>query len=618
MKSIRATLLISFLGLAALVLGGVSWYVYALTADTLREREQSMVELLMSRHEARCQAARERFDEDLLRKAAKVASRSQTLSGGRTQDNWATSTALLLGLNPLGSNQLLVWGTAPTAPLHFLLGRYSRIVVADELLPRDTDIQETEYCQLHNQHFSPVLFSPTLANRTLPAADSRCVSLPLYEYHFDEFEMEGRRVRRVVHKAVVAGQTRYFFQGNFRTGGRVGSRPPSEAPRPPGSSSANRSEPTRPMPRREPPPFLSFANPVIFVQYARETERRDQELARYESDLKHDLKDLSLRTQETLATLRWRLGLVLLAATGLMALGGAYLARQGLKPLHRLTDAVSKVSEKDFRLHLPLERMPEELVPIVTRLQGSLSSLEKAFAHEKQAVADISHELRTPIASLVTTIQVCLRKPRSSEEYRTALQNCAEIGSHLQELVQRLLTLARLDAGADPVEKELIDLAELGRGCLEMIRPLAEEKGLKVGSQLRPGVLVESDASKLREILMNLLSNAVQYNRGGGRLDLRIAAEGPSAVLEVRDTGQGISAESMTHLFERFYRADPSRHSNVVHAGLGLAIVKGYVDLLGGTIQVESEQGEGSRFRVLLPLAESMTELDEEPARLAV
>jgi heavy metal sensor kinase len=372
---------------------------------------------------------------------------------------------------------------------------------------------------------------------------------------------------------------------------------------PPSARGGNANGPRFSSGRSPPRPVTEFDTPPFYIQYARDTDRLHSMLAQFQKDYENDLHGLRAETQESLASLRTRLILVSLVTFGLTALGGAVLGHRGLLPLQRIAEAVSHVSHKDFQLRLGIQRIPAELVPIVDKLRNSFASLSRAFAYEKQAVADISHELRTPIASLLTTIQVCLRKPRDSEEYRAALQTCRDVGQHLNTLVERLLMLARLDAGVDAVQVETVNVAELAEQCLDMVRPLAEAKGLTVRCDAEGAVYAETDASKLREIVLNLLDNAVTYNREHGCIELRVRVEHGRVVLEVSDTGAGIPPEARPHLFDRFYRADPSRQTSTGNTGLGLAIVKGYLDLLGGTIGVESQEEIGSTFRVTLPVA---------------
>jgi len=271
-------------------------------------------------------------------------------------------------------------------------------------------------------------------------------------------------------------------------------------------------------------------------------------------------------------------------------------------PLRRLSDAVSKISPRDFQLPFGEKHLPAELNPIVRRLQGTLDLLKRAFAREKQATADISHELRTPLAVLLTTSELALRKPRSAEEYRELLQDCRLSAQQMNEIVQRLLTLARLDAGVDQLQQKPIDASQLADQCLALVRPLAEARGLTLSSTKPAALPLRGDPDKLREVLNNLLHNAIQYNRPRGRIDVRLARENGNLEMEVSDTGIGIDPEAHGQIFERFYRTDTSRTGDGMHAGLGLALVKEYVNLMRGSIDVESVPGQGSTFRVRLPV----------------
>jgi heavy metal sensor kinase len=364
--------------------------------------------------------------------------------------------------------------------------------------------------------------------------------------------------------------------------------PRAGVPRPPGLASPDRS-PDR-------------AVPSIFIQCAADTRKRDQDLAGFQKDLDSDLARLEGQSQASLAALKTHLLWICLATFAATTVGGCWLIGVGLSPLRRLSDAVSRVSAKDFRLPLDGPAMPAELRPIVERLTQTLELLRRAFAREKQAAADISHELRTPLAALLTTIEVALRKPRTSERYEELLQECQAIGLQMNQLVERLLALARLDAGADQVRPQEVNVAELARQSLAMVRPLARTRGLDLRISCPESVHLSTDPDKLREILTNLLHNAIEYNRPGGQVDLSVERHDGHLRFDVRDTGVGIPSEAQAQIFERFYRADPSRQANGLHAGLGLAIVRGYVQLLGGTVNLESKEGQGSVFRVELPV----------------
>ena len=340
---------------------------------------------------------------------------------------------------------------------------------------------------------------------------------------------------------------------------------------------------------------------AIFVQCAASTAGRDAAVRGFGDDRDRNLASVEAETADSLAGLRNRLLLMGALTFAAAALGCYGLVRLGLSPLRRVSDAVSRVSEKDFRLQVDQRRMPGELKPIVRRVSETLEMLKRAFEREKQATADISHELRTPLAALLTTTEIALRKPRTAAEYQELLQDCRLSAQQMAQAVERLLALARLDAGVDRLRPQAFDAADLAEQCAALVRPLAEARGLTLAVHRDGPAPVTADPDKLREIVTNLLHNAVEYNRPNGAIDLTVARENGRLEVEVKDTGVGIGAEAKTHLFERFYRADPSRTGDGLHAGLGLAIVKGYVDLMGGDLAVESTEGQGSTFRVRLP-----------------
>ncbi len=343
--------------------------------------------------------------------------------------------------------------------------------------------------------------------------------------------------------------------------------------------------------------------PTLYIQYGEDTAKRESDIAKLREQLDRELEDLRNGGDDTLLRLGKQFLLIGVATFVALVFGGFWLIRLGLSPLNRLSDAVSQVSEKDFRLPIDQDGLPRELKPIAGRMAVTLEQLKRVFEREKQAAADISHELRTPVAALLTTLDITLRKPRSAEEYREVLQDCRNSGQQINQLVERLLTLARLDAGADMLRPRDVDVAALTDQCVALVRPLAEARGLSLNVHHNGPAALYADPDKLREVLTNLLHNAIEYNKPNGSIDVQVERSNGTLAMEVRDTGIGISPEARKRIFERFYRADSSRHSgDTPHAGLGLAIVKGYVDLMGGSIDVDSTQGAGTTFRVRLPV----------------
>jgi heavy metal sensor kinase len=615
MKSIRGTLLLYFLALVALVLGAVSFYVYSVAAADMHAKDSRMQQLLEIRYEARCNDVREKFDEETLRRAQQLGRVLATQWGQplqrlyplgiltdmtHTQGHFGLYGWLSQGID----NNLLAWMIQRMHTIQF---------ISDQFFAQDGEGHEQDFFQIWSDQRKPssLLRSRELEQdkRDLPLKRDNVRRLKSLEFAYHDADLDPGYSVRIVTLKVPLYKSQFVHSSPFglplpppmgrrggspQAGGR-GAPPPSNG----NSGGTNNGASLRWNPQRTPP---VQSNPSILIQYARDTHARDTRIAAFRQELLADQEKVRAETNMALAYLRDKLILLCLVTFSLTVLGGALLGQLGLRPLGRIAEAVSHVSERDFHLRIDDREVPMEMMPIVRRLQESLQSLEKAFEHEKQAVADISHELRTPIASLMATMQVSLRKQRSAAEYRKAMENCLEIADHLNQLVEQLLTLARLDAGSIPINTELVDVTELADQCAEMIRPLAEEQGLALYFTPLGTVETETDAGKLKEIVTNLLSNAVQYNRPQGEITLQVQQTEAEVCISVTDTGIGIPEENRKHLFERFYRADPSRHADTVHAGLGLSIVKGYVDLLGGTIAVESVPDKGSTFRVCLPL----------------
>ncbi len=465
-----------------------------------------------------------------------------------------------------------------------------RQIKFDELwLPGDGQV--ADYYQIDSPP-SKSHHSRSMSDRTfqldLSAFDPKGVFQVLYD---NPVLAPDTPVRRVVLMATSVGQVN-------RWGGPL---PPRET------------LPAAPRRQREAPlpPPRPRRGPKIYIHCAADKSKLDATLAGFSERRDEELSDVAAKSKESLSDLRrylFAISLIVFAATGI---GSFWLVRLGLSPLRRLSDAVSQVSPKDFRLPLGERLLPRELQPIAGRLNTTLDLLKRAFAREKQAAADISHELRTPLAALLTTTELALRKPRSPEQYCEFIQDCHASAQQMNQIVERLLTLARLDAGVDRLRPQTVDAAALAQQCATVIRPLAEARGLRLTYKNpcpapQPNgdgdCVVRIDPDKLREVLTNLLHNAIQYNQPGGSVDLHVSRNNGSLAVEVSDTGIGIAPEARERIFERFYRVDPSRGSDDLHAGLGLAIVKEYIDLMGGSIGVESTEGQGSTFRVLFPV----------------
>lgn len=592
MRSIRLSLIVYFLALAGLALGAVSWLVYHTTAQTLKDKQISTAQLVEAQYHNQCDEARAALDLRILRQAQRLA-RKATSSSIFFETLYPLG-ALSSPLAPQAFLSIPLWTAQGTQrefalPLHRLRPPDIIIEGFEDLLPNPEPGEPVEYFQTFHSHGQPIQRSDSLENHYLTLDPEAYQESELYQERFDTVQMNSEtKLRRVTLRVP---WPRFRLSTNFpwptdmfrpgKGGGFI--------PRPPPPSSIR-------------PPALVEKAPSIFIQYASDTGPLQQRLAGFLAYRDARLAQLDEETGETLHSLRLRLLWIGLATFASLMVGGFILVWLGLKPLARLSDAVSQVSPKDFQLNLNVQELPRELKPIAGRLSETLQQLQKAFTREKQAAADISHELRTPVAALLATLDVGLRKQRSAAEYRELLEECKSTGDHMAVLVERLLALARLDAGADQLRLQHSDLADLARQCADLVRPLAAAKGLQLKVHAPLPLYMEADPDKFREILTNLLHNAIEYNKPQGSIELTARQRAGQVVFEVRDTGIGIPTEAREQIFKRFFRADPSRHADTPHAGLGLSIVKSYVDLMGGTIDVDSSPA-GSTFRVALPAA---------------
>jgi heavy metal sensor kinase len=304
-------------------------------------------------------------------------------------------------------------------------------------------------------------------------------------------------------------------------------------------------------------------------------------------------------------------GLLAGLITALVALR---VSRAALRPLYATADVIGAIDSNNLHRRIQIEQLPPELLPMASRLNEMLERIETAYAQRHQFLADASHELRTPVTALVTTAEVSLRYPRDAASYQSTLASCLQDARLLRRLVERLMEQCRADTLSHDETPREIDLTPLLEQCADQAAMIARERQITLNRALPASLHIVTQEQRLRSVVTNLLSNAVEYNRPDGSVDFRAAAEGAVLRLTVRDTGPGIDPEHLPHLFEPFYRADRARSVETGHLGLGLSLVQAHVRALGGEIRVESGVGAGTTFQVLLPLATIPTLLKADAA----
>jgi heavy metal sensor kinase len=289
----------------------------------------------------------------------------------------------------------------------------------------------------------------------------------------------------------------------------------------------------------------------------------------------------------------------------LFSAGGSYwLSAHAFKPIDRLTRTAQRIKDGDLKQRVPVPLAHDEVQRLALTLNEMLDSLDRALTRQRRFVSDASHELRTPVAAIRSMIDVALLEPMEQEKYTAVLRTVNTEAERLGHLVSDLLALARTDEGQARLEKEEVRLDVLIDAVAANAESLASEKNITLHVQASKSVTALGDEARLIQMTMNLLDNAITYTPAGGSVTLSTNLENGKARLSVQDTGVGIAAEHLPHVFERFYRVDPAHaRTERNNSGLGLSIAEWVVRAHNGSITIDSQPGKGSTFIVLLPLA---------------
>ncbi|MEW6211387.1 MAG: heavy metal sensor histidine kinase [Acidobacteriota bacterium] len=282
--------------------------------------------------------------------------------------------------------------------------------------------------------------------------------------------------------------------------------------------------------------------------------------------------------------------------------GGYFIMRRALSPLDEMTRSAERITSRNLNERLPVASTGDEVEQLSVSLNRMIARLDEAFDHIGRFSADASHELRTPLTILRGELEA-LAQQSLPEDKRETIASALEEVERLTRIVESLLALSRLDAGEARMERARIDLAELAATTTEQMRLLAEDKRIALRCETDSRVEVEGDRARLKQVIVNLLDNAIKYTPEGGAIRVLVCSTDGRAVIEVEDNGAGIPADALAHVFERFYRVDKARSRQMGGAGLGLSIVKSICAAHGGRVEAGSEEGRGSRFRVELPSA---------------
>ncbi|MEI8380134.1 MAG: HAMP domain-containing sensor histidine kinase [Planctomycetota bacterium] len=299
---------------------------------------------------------------------------------------------------------------------------------------------------------------------------------------------------------------------------------------------------------------------------------------------------------------------MLLTLTGLGVLviglaGGWWFSSRAIRPITEMSAIAESISVKNLSTRINVPSTATELEQLASVLNRTFDRLQSAFERQGEFTADASHELRTPLSVILSHAELALARPRSPEDYQKAFQACRRASLRMKSLIDALLSLARFDSGKFEMVRQPVELDRVAHEATEMLQPLAHERSVQLTCLTQP-VTVSADQDRLFQLLTNLLSNAIRYNRPDGTVTIEVTHDADTATVRVNDTGVGISSEDLPRIFDRFYRVDKARSQVEGGCGLGLAICHTIVESHGGTITATSEPGVGTTVEIRLPVGD--------------
>jgi heavy metal sensor kinase len=293
------------------------------------------------------------------------------------------------------------------------------------------------------------------------------------------------------------------------------------------------------------------------------------------------------------------------------ALGVWWITRKALQPLLEVAVAAEQIDAKAMSQRLPEPRTEDEVGRLVGVLNRSFDRLERSFEQATRFSSDASHELKTPLTIMRGEIESALKSEENNPRIQSLLDDLLAETQRLCDIVEKLLLLSRADAGTLTLTKEILDFSALCNELVEDAEILAKPKRITGEFEISPNVKVLADESYLRRVLLNLLDNAIKYNVKGGSLSISLTKSNALAVLRIANLGPGIPKEHETQVFERFYRADPSRSSDTSGSGLGLSICREIVAAHGGQMWLDQSGSGWTAFIVTLSCPKSESEAEK-------
>ncbi len=279
--------------------------------------------------------------------------------------------------------------------------------------------------------------------------------------------------------------------------------------------------------------------------------------------------------------------------------GGSFLAYRALRPVRSLIQTIRSVSTGRMDARVPTSQTRDELDELVMLFNAMLEKIETLIKGMHGSLDAVAHDLRTPLTRLRGTAEMALRSAQSQDASREALADCVEEADRILTMLNTLMDISEAETGAMRLHMEEMNIANLIRDTVELYAHVAEDKKVSLHTSYPNDLFLSADANRMRQVMANLMDNAVKYTPSGGRIDLEAFPRDHQAVITIKDTGVGISSEDAPKIWNRLYRGDQSRSQRGL--GLGLSLVKAVVQAHNGRIEVSSKPGAGSLFTLYLP-----------------
>lgn len=285
----------------------------------------------------------------------------------------------------------------------------------------------------------------------------------------------------------------------------------------------------------------------------------------------------------------------------LCSVGGYLILTRAIKPVKEVVHTAKKITAQDLSLRIDLQDKGDEIGELVATFNRMIERLERSVEQIRQFSADVSHELRTPLTIIRGEIETTLRKERSGQDYKNALQSVYEETRKLEKMIDNLLFLSQIES-RESCPQVNVPVFEVLLGAIQIFKPVADQKGIRIGIKKIDALQVKGDETLLKRLFSNLIDNAVKYTPAGGSITISLEEREKQALFTIEDTGIGIPQDSLPFLFNRFYRVDPARSPETTGSGLGLSIVRSIVNIHRAVIDIRSKPRHGTTVSVYFPM----------------